>query len=49
MEAVDRKMTANKSLQPTRGEALGSSRGRELFYVAVPAWLSYVVGPHYTL
>jgi hypothetical protein len=30
----------NKSLQPTRGIALGSSRSRGLFYVAVPAWLS---------
>jgi hypothetical protein len=31
---------ANKSLQPTRGVALGSSRSRGLFYVAVPACLS---------
>jgi hypothetical protein len=30
----------NKSLQPTRGGALGSSRSHELFYIAVPAWLS---------
>jgi hypothetical protein len=30
----------NKSLQPTRGYALGLSRSRGLFCVAVPAWLS---------
>ena len=30
----------NKSLQPTRGGASGSSRSRGLFYVAVPVWLS---------
>jgi len=36
----ERNHQPNKSLQPTRGDALGSSRSRGLFYVAVPAWLS---------
>ena len=31
----------NKSLQPTRGGAFGLSRSRGLFYIAVPAWLSF--------
>src|SRR5690349_8821265 len=30
----------NKSLQPTRSDALGLSRSRGLFCIAVPAWLS---------
>jgi len=34
-------MKPNKSLQPTRGGALGLSRSRGLFYIAVPAWLSF--------
>jgi hypothetical protein len=32
--------SANKSLQPTRGGDLGSSRSRGLFYIAVTTWLS---------
>ena len=34
------KKEPNKSLQPTRGDALGLPRSRGLFYIAVPAWLS---------
>ena len=30
---------SNKSLEPTRDGALGSSRSRGLFYVVVPVWL----------
>ncbi len=37
---IKRRLWPNKSLQPTRGDALDSSRGRGLFCIAVPAWLS---------
>ena len=33
-------LSPNKSLQPTRGGALGSPRSRGMFCVADPAWLS---------
>jgi len=35
-----RLLMPNKSLQPTRDGALGSSRSLGLFCIAVPAWLS---------
>jgi hypothetical protein len=31
----------NAALRPKRGDAVGSSRSRVLFYVAVPPWLSH--------